>query len=87
MQAFEGWAGTELQCIGRRIMEKAITYVGLDVHKDSIVASLAESRLRGDLREVRGRILNTPAAVGILPSARVTWSISTILGLSLSASS
>ena len=46
-------------------MQKAITYVGLDVHKDSIVVSLAEAGLRGRLREVReyGKILNTPAAL------------------------
>lgn len=46
-------------------MQKAITYVGLDVHKDSIVVSLAEAGLRGGLREVReyGKILNTPTAL------------------------
>ena len=46
-------------------MQKAITYVGLDVHKDSIVVSLAEAGLRGRLREVReyGKVLNTPAAL------------------------
>src|SRR5262249_30432807 len=39
--------------------------VGLDVHKDSIVVSLAEVGLRGGLREVReyGKIPNTPAAL------------------------
>jgi hypothetical protein len=47
-----------------RVVQKAITYVGLDVHKDSIVASLAEAGLRGRLQEVReyGKALNTPAA-------------------------
>jgi hypothetical protein len=46
-------------------VQKAITYVGLDVHKDSIVVSLAEAGLRGRLREVReyGKVLNTPAAL------------------------
>lgn len=46
-------------------MQKVITYVGLDVHKDSIVVSLAEAGLRGGLREVReyGKIPNTPAAL------------------------
>ena len=46
-------------------MQKAITFIGLDVHKDSIVVSLAEAGLRGRLREVRayGKILNTPAAL------------------------
>ena len=46
-------------------MQKAITYVGLDLHKDTIVVSLAEAGLRGSLREVReyGRILNTPGAL------------------------
>ena len=46
-------------------MQNAITYVGLDVHKDSIVVSLAEAGLRGRLRDVReyGKVLNTPAAL------------------------
>lgn len=49
-------------------MQKAITYVGLDVHKESIVVSLAEAGLRGGLREVRegGKIANTPAALRAL---------------------
>ena len=49
-------------------MQKAITYVGLDTHKDSIVVSLAEAGLRGSLREVRecGKIANTPAALRAL---------------------
>lgn len=49
-------------------MQKAITYVGLDVHKESIVVSLAEAGLRGSLREVRenGKIVNTPAALRAL---------------------
>jgi transposase len=49
-------------------MRKAITYVGLDVHKDTIVVSFAEAGLRGELREVReyGKIVNTPAAVKAL---------------------
>lgn len=55
-------------CIGRRVVQKAITYVGLDVHKDSIVVSLAEAGLRGSLREVRenGKIVNAPAALRAL---------------------
>src|SRR5215468_3180611 len=49
-------------------VQNAITYVGLDVHKDSIVVSLAEAGLRGDLREVReyGKIRNAPAALKAL---------------------
>lgn len=49
-------------------MQKVITYAGLDVHKDSIVVSLAEAGLRGSLREVRenGKIVNTPAALRAL---------------------
>lgn len=45
-------------------MRKPITYVGLDVHKDSIVVSLADAGLRGSRGEVReyGRIANTAAA-------------------------
>jgi len=39
-----------------------ITYVGLDVHKQGIVAAVAEDGLRGEVREY-GRTANTPAAL------------------------
>jgi transposase len=39
-----------------------ITYVGLDVHKDGIVAAVAEGGLRGEVRDY-GRIANTPTAL------------------------
>ena len=43
-------------------MAGRITYVGLDVHKDSIVVAVAAGGLRGEVRE-HGRIANTPAAL------------------------
>jgi transposase len=43
-------------------MDKFITYVGLDVHKDTIVIAIAESGKRGEVREY-GKIPNTPAAL------------------------
>ena len=43
-------------------MADRITYVGLDVHKDSIVVAVAEGGLRGEVREY-GRISNTPAVL------------------------
>src|SRR5437870_8038259 len=46
----------------RRVMADRITYVGLDVHKDSIVVALAAGGLRGEVREY-GRIANTSAAL------------------------
>lgn len=46
-------------------MQKAITYLGLDVHKDSIVVALAEGGLRRGMREY-GRIPNTPSALKAL---------------------
>src|SRR5271168_3908527 len=53
-------------CIGDgRVLEKAITYVGFDVHKDTIAVALAEAGVRGDVREF-GKITNTPAAVKAL---------------------
>ena len=46
-------------------MAKSITYVGLDVHKDTIAVALAEAGLRGEVRE-RGKIPNSPAALKAL---------------------
>ena len=43
-------------------MADRITYVGLDVHKDSIVVAMAAGGLRGEVREY-GRIANTSAAL------------------------
>jgi transposase len=43
-------------------MDKFITYVGLDVHKETIAIALAESGKRGEVRTY-GQIPNTPAAV------------------------
>jgi transposase len=43
-------------------MADRITYVGLDVHKGSIVVAMAAGGLRGEVREY-GRIANTPAAL------------------------
>src|SRR6201993_1896817 len=46
-------------------MAKPITYVGLDVHKDTIAVALAKAGLRGEVREY-GKIPNTPAALKAL---------------------
>jgi transposase len=43
-------------------MADRITYVGLDVHKESIVVAMAAGGLRGEVREY-GRIANTPTAL------------------------
>ena len=42
-------------------MADRITYVGLDVHKESIVVAVAAGGLRGEVREY-GRIANTATA-------------------------
>ncbi len=49
----------------RRVLGRAITYVGLDVQKDTIAVALAEAGVRSDVREY-GKIANTPAAVKAL---------------------
>jgi transposase len=46
-------------------MDNSITYVGLDVHKDTIAVALAEGGTRTEVRE-HGKIANTPAAVQAL---------------------
>ncbi len=43
-------------------MSDRITYVGLDVHKESIVVAVASDGLRGEVREY-GRIANTATAL------------------------
>ena len=52
-------------CIGRRVVAKPITYIGLDVHKETIAVALAEAGKRNEVREY-GKIANTPAAVKAL---------------------
>ena len=42
-------------------MNECITYIGLDVHKETIAVALAEGSMRGEVREY-GQISNTPAA-------------------------
>ena len=43
-------------------MEKRITYVGLDVHKETIAVALTHEGKPGGVRE-HGKIANTPAAL------------------------
>src|SRR5450432_2334686 len=49
----------------RRVLDKSMTYVGLDVHKDTIAVAIAEAGVRCDVREY-GKVANTPAAVKAL---------------------
>lgn len=46
-------------------MEHSITYVGLDVHKDTIAVAVAEAGKREEVRDF-GKIANTPAALKTL---------------------
>ena len=43
-------------------MEQSITYIGLDVHKDTIAVAVAPMGARGEVRE-HGKIANTPTAL------------------------
>ena len=54
-------------CIGGRVVDELITYVGLDVHKDTIAVAIAEEGKRGEVRE-HGKIANIPAALTKLAS-------------------
>ena len=57
-------------------MEHAITYAGLDVHKDTTAVAIAETGRLGEVRE-HGKIANTPTALKALVS-RLTRSGATL---------
>jgi transposase len=67
MQAYEDCTGCPVPNLmhRRRVMKQTITYVGLDVHKETIAVALAERGSRNEVRE-HGKIANTPAAVAML---------------------
>src|SRR3954469_23498052 len=50
---------------GRRVMAETITYVGLDVHMETIAVALAAAGKRGEVREY-GTIVDTPTALKAL---------------------
>ena len=62
----------------RRVLDKAITYVGLDVHKDTIAVALAEAGVRGDVREY-GKIANSDGLERSGGEAVARWKRATVL--------
>ena len=70
----------------RRVLDKSITYVGLDVHKDTIAVALAEAVRRDDVREY-GKIANTPTALKALAAklSRVGNSFGSVMRPDLAA--
>jgi transposase len=60
-------------------LDESITYVGLDVHKDTIAVAVAEAGVRGDVREY-GKIANTATALNALAAKAVArWKRATVL--------
>lgn len=49
----------------RRVLQQLVTYIGLDVHKETIAVAVVEAGKRSEVREY-GKIANTPAAVKAL---------------------
>src|SRR6201996_7511625 len=49
----------------RRALKQLITFIGLDVHKETIAVALAEAGKRNEVRQY-GKIANTPAALARL---------------------
>ena len=63
----------------RRVLDKSITYVGLDVHKDTIAVALAEAGAHKDVREY-GKVANTATALNALAAEAVArWQRATVL--------
>ena len=67
MQAYEVAPGCPVSSLmhRRRALKQLITYIGLDVHKETIAVALAEAGKRNEVRQY-GKIANTPAAVKAL---------------------
>ena len=59
-------------------MEQLITYIGLDVHKETIAVALAAAGKRDEVREY-GKIANTAAAVKAL-AAKLARDMATSCG-------
>ena len=60
-------------------MDKSITYVGLDVHKDTIAVALAEAGAHKDVREY-GKIANTAGGLERSGGEAVArWARTTVL--------
>ena len=53
----------------RRVLQQLITYIGLDVHKETMAVALADAGKRSEVREY-AKIANTPAAVKV-PAAKL----------------
>jgi transposase len=63
----------------RRVLDESITYVGLDVHKDTIAVALAETGAHKGVREY-GKIANTAMALNALAAKLFArWKRATVL--------
>jgi hypothetical protein len=72
MQVFAGYAGRPAPIFmrQRRVMEQFITYVSLDVHKETIAVALADAGKRSEVRDYGTITRSQSASLWTLPRTK-----------------